>query len=210
LQVSLRYWSLALHFISEPHNRDRLIPRDGAAPVPFVAAASSAGGSNLLTKRDYAGSNLLTSRDVGGGGGGGLGIAMTARTKAKETYNAYDENQVNRCLHTSWSESNCRKFRVTNVPQLSVMRAFLSKARHGRLDELLQMLDARMVSVDAVDEYGNTVLIVAAQNNLKKIVKVRVPCSFSAPNPLLRISHQSQAVLRRGAYVTPCFLYVFL
>jgi hypothetical protein len=66
------------------------------------------------------------------------------------------------------------------------------------------MLDARMVSVDAVDEYGNTVLIVAAQNNLKKIVKVRVPCSFSAPNPLLRISHQSQAVLRRGAYVTPC------
>ena len=90
------------------------------------------------------------------------------------------------------------------------MRAFLSKARHGRLDELLQMLDARMVSVDAVDEYGNTVLIVAAQNNLKKIVKVRVPCSFSAPNPLLRISHQSQAVLRRGAYVTPCSLYVFL
>lgn len=36
-----------------------------------------------------------------------------------------------------------------------------------------QMLDARMVSVDAVDEYGNTVLIVAAQNNNKKIVKVR-------------------------------------
>jgi hypothetical protein len=97
-----------------------------------------------------------------------------------------------------------QKFRVTNAPQLSVMRAFLSKARHGRLDELLQMLDARMVSVDAVDEYGNTVLIVAAQNNLKKIVKVRVPCSFSPPSPLLRISHQSQAVLRRGAYVAPC------
>ncbi len=37
----------------------------------------------------------------------------------------------------------------------------------------LQMLDAQMVSVDAVDEYGNTVLIVAAQNNNKKIVKVR-------------------------------------
>jgi ankyrin repeat protein len=51
------------------------------------------------------------------------------------------------------------------------------------------MLDAQMVSVDAVDEYGNTVLIVAAQNNNKKIVKVmaRMPttlnrCAYCAPH----------------------------
>jgi hypothetical protein len=42
------------------------------------------------------------------------------------------------------------------------------------------MLDAQMVSVDAVDEYGNTVLIVAAQNNNKKIVKVRARSSKRA------------------------------
>jgi hypothetical protein len=40
------------------------------------------------------------------------------------------------------------------------------------------MLDAQMVSVDVVDEYGNTVLIVAAQNNNKKIVKVSARMHF--------------------------------
>ncbi len=31
-------------------------------------------------------------------------------------------------------------FYVTRVIQLSVMRAFLSKARHGRLDELIKVI----------------------------------------------------------------------
>jgi hypothetical protein len=81
----------------------------------------------------------------------------------------------------------------------------------------LQMLDAQMVSVDAVDEYGNTVLIVAAQNNNKKIVKVRkdsllismfvvvvIIINNNSISPLdpCHVTHL-QAVLRRAAYSTP-------
>ncbi len=186
-QVSLRYWSFALHFISEPQNRSKLLPDQRPKPAAFAAAslltpwavasqpAASAVGSMMLTSRDEDGGDVHRAALLKESKGG----VMTARTRAKETYNSYDENQVMHFVFVL-QRVPCDLRCETYLLQLSVMRAFLSKARHGRLDELMKMLDAQMVSVDAVDEYGNTVLIVAAQNNNKKIVK---------------------AVLRRGAYI---------
>ena len=156
LQVSLRYWAFALHFISEPKNKSRLLP-----VVPKSISAPC-----LVSKSE--------KEDTSSAAQGNSSGQITARSSAKATYNNYSESQ------------------------LSVVRAFFSKARHGRLDALVQMLDAGMVlqkhiikcfhnhahrdqvSVDAVDEHGNTILMVAAQNNNKKICK---------------------AVLRRGANI---------
>jgi hypothetical protein len=102
-QVSLRYWAFALHFISEPQNRSKLLPDQRSKPAAFAAAAlltpwsiasqpaSSGAGTMMLTSREEEGGvshRASVARESRGG------VMMTARTRAKETYNAYDENQV--------------------------------------------------------------------------------------------------------------------
>ncbi len=110
----MRYWSLALHFISEPKNRSKLLLDTRSTPTSQTATlqlSSNVGSAALhpahmlLTSRgDGGGQSFRAGKDGGGGDGGGQsfragkdgagGAALTARTRAKETYNAYDENQV--------------------------------------------------------------------------------------------------------------------
>ena len=107
MQVSLRYWSFALHFISLPQNRSKLLPDTRpSSTATFAAPHTSASGSGpygtsslMLTSRyddDGAAAAAVgaVSHRAVGRKEGGTAAAITARTRAKETYNAYDENQV--------------------------------------------------------------------------------------------------------------------
>lgn len=59
----------------------------------------------------------------------------------------------------------------------------ISKCRHGRFDEVKEKLDSGF-PVDAQDSKGNTLLITACQNNLKKVVKLclRKGCEVGVKN----------------------------
>lgn len=46
-----------------------------------------------------------------------------------------------------------------------------SLARHGRVESLAERVDAEGVPIDARDRHGNTLLIVAGQNGLKRVAK---------------------------------------
>ena len=129
LQVSQRYWAFALHFISEPKNKSRLLQ---AAPRPALSLALSDTSSNVKSAKADA-----SSAAKGSGSG-----RTTARSSAKATYNSYSEEQVT-CFFSCYSKMNLS----LTCLQLAVVRAFFSKARHGRLDALVQMLDAGMVRV---------------------------------------------------------------
>ena len=61
--------------------------------------------------------------------------------------------------------------------------ALFSKARHGRLRDCIALLD-RGVPVDSVNDAGNSMLIIAAQNNHKKIAKeaLRRNCDVNLQN----------------------------
>jgi len=62
----------------------------------------------------------------------------------------------------------------------------LSKARHNRKSEMMSMLDdsSKGLDVDVEDETGNSVLMIACQNNHKKIVKelLRRSCDVNHQN----------------------------
>jgi len=74
------------------------------------------------------------------------------------------------------------------VPDIVSMNAhvLLSKARHNRKDEMICLLDdaSKQLHVDVQDETGNSVLIIACQNNHKKIVKelLRRSCDINHQN----------------------------
>mmetsp|Transcript_4497 Transcript_4497/g.16441 ORF Transcript_4497/g.16441 Transcript_4497/m.16441 type:complete len:1060 (-) Transcript_4497:26-3205(-) len=72
-----------------------------------------------------------------------------------------------------------------DAPDLSMLNVhvLLSKARHNRREDVVALLD-KGVPVDAEDEEGNTVLIVACQNNHKRIVKeaLRRRCDVNHQN----------------------------
>ena len=55
-----------------------------------------------------------------------------------------------------------------------LFRNVFSLARHNRKEELESYLDTHenIFSIDTIDEFGNTLLNVACQNGLKRIVKV--------------------------------------
>lgn len=46
-----------------------------------------------------------------------------------------------------------------------------SLARHGRVDTLVERIDEQGVPIDARDRHGNTLLMVAGQNGLKRVAK---------------------------------------
>jgi len=74
------------------------------------------------------------------------------------------------------------------VPNLVSLNAhvLLSKARHNRKSEMVALLDdaSKELNVDVEDETGNSVLIIACQNNHKKIVKelLRRSCDVNHQN----------------------------
>ena len=57
------------------------------------------------------------------------------------------------------------------VYKLDESEAICSAVRHGRHEALLESLDAG-VSVDTVDAHGNTLLIIAAQNNQPEMLRL--------------------------------------
>lgn len=63
------------------------------------------------------------------------------------------------------------------------VRDIFSLARHNRFDEVSELFDMG-VPPDVRDQYGNTVLIIACQNGLKRIVKLalRRGCDIDAQN----------------------------
>ena len=64
------------------------------------------------------------------------------------------------------------------------MEAVFSAVRHMRLDVVQKALDDGDVGPDTVDYNGNTLLIVAAQNNNRKVLKLllRREASLDAQN----------------------------
>ena len=63
------------------------------------------------------------------------------------------------------------------------LRTLFSRARHGRYKDVEAMLETG-ISADVRDEYGNTLLTIAAQNGNKRIAKIclRRGCNINAQN----------------------------
>ncbi len=177
VQVSFQYWAFAFRFISEPKNRARL-----------PSAASHFFGTDSLAAAESDKKSSLV-----GPGLKGLADQGSTRPRGEAADARHSESQVTSLVYAVKSGCN------NSLNQLAALHALFSKARHDRLDALVQILDTgsvhrkckafhsknstltqQQVSVDAVDEHGNTVLIVSAQNNNKRICK---------------------AVLRRGANI---------
>ena len=52
--------------------------------------------------------------------------------------------------------------------------AIFSKVRHSRIEEITKLLKNKTLPVNTRDAYGNTLLILGAQNNNKKMVKILI------------------------------------
>jgi hypothetical protein len=112
VQVSLRYWSFALYFISQPQNRSKLVTAVHSASLSSAAhnsivrrtprSSAAASATSLLTSRDDEVGDDAPERcsdgcgEHTGGLGLGDGLAVTARTRARDTFASYDENQVHK------------------------------------------------------------------------------------------------------------------
>ena len=124
---------------------------------PPAAAAGRTGGSGFATSR-------APPRGGGGWGTARHGVPagpMTARGPGQHGDVAPDVAGINTHL-------------------------LLSKARHNRKNEMVALLDdaSKHLHVDVVDETGNSCLIIACQNNHKKIVKelLRRGCDANLQN----------------------------
>ena len=62
----------------------------------------------------------------------------------------------------------------------SYLPQLMSFVRHNKCEEMCEVLDNDRVFIDAQDEQGNTLLMVAAQNNNRKIVKALLRRGASA------------------------------
>ena len=162
-------------------------------PVPGLALGSSrphaAGGS--LTARLL--NNVAMEAPNRGGGGGG---SSTAR--------AYGGRGGNIALQHGGGSSTARGLPQRKEEQQQPyvdprdVELLLSKARHKRLGDCKLLLDAG-VPVDSQDSQGNTMLIVACQNNHRKVAKeaLRRNCD---------VNHQN---LRGHTCLHFCFAYKY-
>jgi len=100
-----------------------------------------------------------------------VGQLSKSNSKSSDENEEVEEENENYEDNSEGSDSMQSEPEVTYVP--SDCLCIFSYARHNRYDKLQEILN-KGVHPDLRDEYGNTILIIAAQNNYKHIVKAAI------------------------------------
>jgi hypothetical protein len=169
-------------------------PHVARAAAPFSAGARLGGGSGSMTRPAYpetplAAATMRMPAHVGDGASEIDDLGSTARRLADK----FDSPALLRGGargegggESRRSGSKKEKMNSRPPPQAvdqDELRALFSRARHGRYKDVEAMLEGGL-SANLRDEYGNTLLTVAAQNGNKRIAKIclRQGCNINAQN----------------------------